>query len=140
MDPVRSISVLFAGVLFGIGLATSGMTDPARVIGFLDVLGKWDPALVFVMAGATSTYGIGMFILRNVRHENVTACHNDNNIDRRLVLGAAIFGIGWGLGGFCPGPALCNLGALRIQAIVFVLAMICGMLIAQQFFGADEER
>jgi uncharacterized protein len=140
MNPVRSILVFFAGGLFGIGLAVSGMTDPGRVIGFLNVFGKWDPALVFVMVGAASTYGIGMFILRNIRHENVTACPNDNRIDRRLVVGAAIFGIGWGLGGFCPGPALCNLGALRIPAVVFVLAMIFGMVIAQQFFGADQER
>lgn len=138
--------ILLAGGLFGAGLAISGMTDPARVIGFLDVLGKWDPALAFVMAGAVATYGLGMFVVRRV------ASHRDalqkrklpatkpEPIDRRLVLGAAIFGVGWGLSGFCPGPALANLGALRIEALVFVPTMAIGMVIAQQVFGADSEQ
>ena len=129
---------VFAGGLFGAGLAISGMTDPARVIGFLDVFGKWDPALLFVMAGAVAVYGLGMFALRNFgRASSKLPAAGSSPIDRSLVIGAAIFGAGWGLGGFCPGPALANLGALRMEALVFVPAMAIGMLIAQRFFGAD---
>jgi uncharacterized protein len=139
MKPVRLILIFFAGGIFGMGLAISGMTDPARVIGFLDVLGKWDPALLFVMAGAVGIYGAGRLVLRRVGGATLRLpATGDSPIDRRLVMGAAIFGIGWGLGGFCPGPALANLGALRIEALVFVPAMAVGMVIAQRFFGADK--
>jgi len=142
--------LLVAGGLFGTGLAISGMTDPARVIGFLDVFGKWDPALLFVMAGATGTYGLGMFVLRRLQAGKLAAFPIKNfgrrlklpsagssSIDRQLVIGAAIFGLGWGLGGFCPGPSLANLGALRVEALVFVPAMTIGMLLVQRLFGAD---
>jgi len=132
--------VLFfvAGGLFGTGLAVSGMTDPARVIGFLDVFGAWDPALLFVMAGAVGVYGLGMLILCRVKNRNLKLpSPTSSPIDRPLVIGAAIFGIGWGLGGFCPGPALANLGALRIEALLFVATMAIGMVLAQRFFGAD---
>ena len=132
--------VLFfvAGGLFGMGLAISGMTDPARVIGFLNVFGAWDPALVFVMAGAVGMYGTGMLILRRVKNQNPQLpSARSSLIDRQLVIGAAIFGVGWGLGGFCPGPALANLGALRVEALLFVPAMAIGMFLAQRFFGAD---
>jgi len=132
--------VLFfvAGGLFGTGLAVSGMTDPARVIGFLDVFGAWDPALLFVMAGAVGVYGLGMLILCRVKNRNLKLpSPTSSPIDRPLVIGAAIFGVGWGLGGFCPGPALANLGALRIEALLFVATMAIGMVLAQRFFGAD---
>ena len=138
MKPAKLIFIFIAGGLFGTGLAISGMTDPARVIGFLDVFGKWDPALLFVMAGAVAVYGIGMLALRNLASRNLKLPPAESSrIDRRLVIGAAIFGVGWGLGGFCPGPALANLGALRVEALVFVPAMTIGMLIAQRFFAAD---
>lgn len=138
MKPAKLIFIFIAGGLFGTGLAISGMTDPARVIGFLDVFGKWDPALLFVMAGAVAIYGIGMLALRNLASRNLKLPPAESSrIDRRLVIGAAIFGVGWGLGGFCPGPALANLGALRVEALVFVPAMTIGMLIAQRFFAAD---
>ena len=138
MKPAKLIFIFIAGGFFGTGLAISGMTDPARVIGFLDVFGKWDPALLFVMAGAVAIYGIGMLALRNLASRNLKLPPAESSrIDRRLVIGAAIFGVGWGLGGFCPGPALANLGALRVEALVFVLAMTIGMLIAQRFFAAD---
>src|SRR5438552_16487889 len=126
---------LVAGGLFGTGLAVSGMTDPARVIGFLDIFGAADPALLFVMAGAVGVYGMGMLILR--RFDGVKPSAAASPIDRQLVIGATIFGIGWGLGGFCPGPALANLGALRIEALLFVPTMAIGMFLAQRFFGAD---
>ena len=141
MNPAKLFALLIAGALFGAGLAISGMTDPARVIGFLDVFGKWDPALVFVMAGAVAVYGLGTLALQHLRSANVELpSTGPSRIDRRLVIGAAIFGIGWGLSGFCPGPSLANLGAFRIEALVFVPAMAIGMVTAQRFFGADSER
>lgn len=127
-------AIFLAGGLFGIGLAISGMTDPARVIGFLDAFGAWDPTLAFVMGGALLIFGGGYFFLRK-------RCSLPNGepgpISKRLVLGAVIFGVGWGLAGFCPGPALANLGRLSIEALIFVPAMAAGMLAAQKIFGAD---
>ena len=141
MKPGRLLGIFMAGVLFGGGLAISGMTDPARVIGFLDVFGKWDPALAFVMAGAVATYALGTFVLpRLAGAGRKLPTTKSEPIDRRLITGAAIFGVGWGLSGFCPGPALANLGVLRIEALVFVPAMAIGMVLAQQVFGADSER
>src|SRR3989440_7034990 len=138
MKAGKLVLFLAAGGLFGTGLAVSGMTDPARVIGFLDVFGTWDPALLFVMAGAVGVYGLGMLILRRFENQNLKLPPRTSSpIDRQLIIGAAIFGIGWGLGGFCPGPALANLGALRIEALLFVPAMAIGMFLAQRFFGAD---
>ena len=130
--------ILFAGALFGAGLAVSGMTDPARVIGFLDLFGKWDLTLLCVMGGAVAIYGLGTFILRHRKSAELKLpATTASSIDHRLVIGAAIFGVGWGLGGFCPGPALANLGALRTEALIFVPAMVIGMLIAQRFYNAD---
>ena len=138
MKAGRLSLIFLAGALFGTGLAISGMTDPGRVVGFLDVFGAWDPALLFVMAGAVGVYGLGMLILRRFQNQNLKLPSTASSpIDRRLVIGATIFGIGWGLGGFCPGPALANLGALRIEALLFVPAMAIGMFLAQRFFGAD---
>ena len=130
--------IFIAGGLFGTGLAISGMTNPARVIGFLDVFGKWDPALLFVMAGAVGTYGLGMLTLRHLGSGSLKLPSTGSSpIDRQLVIGAAIFGLGWGLGGFCPGPSLANLGALRTEALVFVPAMAIGMVVAQRVFKVD---
>src|SRR5438067_13172056 len=103
MKAGRFFLIFLAGALFGTGLAVSGMTDPGRVIGFLDVFGVWDPALLFVMAGAVGVYSIGMLTLRRLKIRNLKPPLTASSpIDRRLVLGAAIFGLGWGLGGFCP--------------------------------------
>lgn len=138
MKAGKIVLVLVAGGFFGTGLAISGMTDPARVIGFLDVFGNWDPTLLFVMAGGVGTYGLGMFFVRRVGSGNTRLpATNSSPINRQLVIGAAIFGIGWGLSGFCPGPALANLGMLRLEALIFVPAMTIGMLIAQRLFHAD---
>src|SRR5437868_7261285 len=105
MKARKLVLFLRAGGLFGMGLAISGMTDPGRVIGFLDVFGAWDPALLFVMAGAVGVYSIGMLILRRSKIRNLKLPFIASSpIDRRLVLGAAIFGMGWGLGGVGPGP------------------------------------
>ncbi len=138
MKAGKLILILMAGGLFGSGLAISGMTDPARVIGFLDIARSWDPALLFVMAGAVGVYGLGVLLLRRVGSQSLKLPSAASSpIDRRLVIGAAIFGVGWGLGGFCPGPALANLGALRVEALLFVPAMAIGMLVAQRVFRAD---
>ena len=138
MNSERSFLFFLAGTLFGTGLAISGMTDPGRVIGFLDIFGAWDPALLFVMVGAVGVYGLGMVILRHLQNQNLKLPSTASSpIDRRLVIGAAIFGVGWGLGGFCPGPSLANLGALRTEALAFVPSMAIGMFLAQRFFGAD---
>ena len=138
MKAGKLILFFVAGGLFGSGLAVSGMTDPARVIGFLDVFGNWDPALLFVMATAVGVYGIGLLVLRSLGGRSLNLPSGESSpIDRRLVIGAVIFGLGWGLGGFCPGPSLANLGALRAAALVFVPCMAVGMVLAQRFLGAD---
>jgi uncharacterized protein len=140
MNP-RLLLHFSAGILFGFGLALSGMTDPSRVIRFLDVTGAWDPALLFVMAAAVPTFGVGQLLWRRSRGNGgwfgVKLPGGGDPIDRRLVIGSIVFGIGWGLSGFCPGPALANLVAWRIEALVFVPAMAVGMLLASAGFKAD---
>ena len=140
---MRGLMILIAGALFGAGLAVSGMMDPARVVGFLDVSGKWDPSLLFVMGGALTTYAVAMAIARKLRSGagwfgTRLPEAGSEPISKRLLIGAIFFGIGWGLSGLCPGPALANLGALRYDALLFVPIMAVGMVIAQRFFNADQ--
>ena len=123
--------VLFlGGALFAVGLAVSGMTQPQKVIGFLDFAGSWDPSLMFVMVGAI---GVNLVLLRLTlrRKAPVFAAAfqipTRNDIDGRLLGGAALFGIGWGLAGFCPGPALTSLGTGSMKVVAFVGAMAVGM-------------
>lgn len=126
------LAALVSGALFGIGLAMSGMTDPRRVLGFLDVFGEFDPALLFVLGGAVITTAV-LFRLVLRRRSPVLAStfqlSNLRHIDRRLIGGAALFGVGWGIAGYCPGPALAGLGIGSIEALWFVPAMIAGMLL-----------
>src|SRR4029450_2532793 len=136
MKAGRLFLIFLAGALFGTGLAVSGMTDPGRVIGFLDVFGAWDPALLFVMAGAVGVYGLGMLLLRRVKNQNLELPSPASSpIPPQLVIASAIFGMGWGLGGFCPGPALANLGALQVEALLFVPPMALGLLVARRTCG-----
>lgn len=133
---------LLSGALFGSGLVLSGMTDPARVRAFLDVTGAWDPTLAFVMAGAVGTFGLGMALVRRLRggrgwFGTRLPARDLDPVDRRLVIGAAIFGAGWGLAGFCPGPALANLAAWRTETLVFLPAMAVGMVLARVLYRAD---
>jgi uncharacterized membrane protein YedE/YeeE len=118
------------GVVFGLGLLISGMTEPEKVLGFLDFLGAWDATLVFVMAGAVIVAGTG-FALARRRSAPLFAAKfswpSRSDIDAPLVTGSALFGIGWGLSGICPGPALVNLAGLAAPMIVFVAAMVLGM-------------
>ena len=121
---------LACGLIFGAGLLISGMTQPAKVLGFLDVLGRWDPTLAFVMAAALAVSGAGFALARRSAGPVFAAAHQwpaRKGIDRPLVVGSLIFGAGWGLVGLCPGPAIENLATLSPRVIVFVLAMIAGM-------------
>ena len=119
-----------AGLVFGVGLIVSGMANPAKVLGFLDLEGRWDPSLAFVMGGAMLV-GICAFALARTRSRSLLGADIKlpaaTRIDRRLVVGSTLFGIGWGIAGFCPGPALVALGMGQIKAVVFVMAMLAGM-------------
>ena len=125
---------LALGLLFGIGLVVSGMADPAKVLNFLDLFGTWDPSLAFVMGGAVFVAFVGYrLVLTRERPIIGSTFHlpTRNDIDARVVAGPAIFGIGWGLGGFCPGPALTAIGLGATGALVFVPAMVVGMWAAR---------
>jgi len=127
-----TFSAFASGLVFGLGLILAGMTDPGKVIGFLDLAGNWDPSLAFVMIGAIL---VGLFAFTAARRRTRTffggAMHlpKKSDVDRRLVLGSVIFGIGWGLAGYCPGPALVSAGAGQEQGLVFLVAMLAGMLV-----------
>ncbi|PWC28338.1 DUF6691 family protein [Teichococcus aestuarii] len=123
------------GLLFGLGLLVSGMADPAKVLNFLDLGGAWDPSLAFVMAGAVLTTALGYrLVLRRPRPLLAEAFQLPTRraVDGRLLLGAALFGIGWGLGGFCPGPALASLGLGAPGTLAFLPAMLAGMALARR--------
>lgn len=127
-----SLAALVSGALFGLGLAMAGMTDPRRVLGFLDVFGDFDPTLAFVLGGAVATTTLLFrFVLRRgspVLAQSFQLSHL-KHIDRRLLGGAALFGVGWGIAGYCPGPALAGLGIASVEALWFVPAMLAGMLV-----------
>ena len=128
---MNPLAAFIAGLVFGLGLILSGMTDPGKVIGFLDVAGAWDPSLAFVMAGAVLVSFFGFLLAqRRARSFFGGAMHlpHRRDIDHRLVGGSLVFGIGWGLAGFCPGPALVSFGSGHDKAAVFVAAMLLGML------------
>ena len=125
---MKSLVVPFvAGLMFALGLGLSGMTQPAKVLGFLDVLGRWDPTLLFVMVGAIAVH----MPLRRLRPRRraPTAEVLPAAVDRRLLVGASIFGVGWGLSGYCPGPALVSLLSGGSGVLLFVAAMIAGILL-----------
>jgi uncharacterized membrane protein YedE/YeeE len=132
-----------AGAVFAIGLAVGGMTVPAKVTGFLDVGGAWDPTLAFVMAGAIAVYApIARIVQRRRRPLVAERFHwpTLRAIDARLVAGAAIFGIGWGLSGYCPGPALTSIGSGATGVLVFVAAMIAGIAITRRWPATSRGR
>lgn len=124
------LAALAAGAVFGLGLAMSGMLDPARVRGFLDIFGAWDPSLAFVLGGAVTVALVGMAVLKRLRRPAFDEAFHlpaTSPVDRRLVLGSAIFGVGWGMAGFCPGPALASLSLGLAPVVLFVVAMLAGM-------------
>lgn len=129
---MHRISEFFVGLLFGVGLLLSGMTDPGKVLGFLDLFGAWDPSLALVMGGAIAV-GALAFAVAKKRTTNFLGgalqLPKSTQIDRRLVLGALVFGAGWGLAGLCPGPGLVSMAAGQPKAMVFVFAMVAGMIL-----------
>lgn len=130
------IIAFVAGLIFGAGLIISGMANPAKVLGFLDLAGAWDPSLIFVMAGAIA---VGFFAFLWAKSRKTTLLGGEmklpaaTRIDRRLIIGAVMFGAGWGLAGFCPGPALVGLGMGLPKAMLFVAAMLAGMALYELF-------
>jgi uncharacterized membrane protein YedE/YeeE len=130
---MKGIAALLCGTLFGIGLAVSGMTDTAKVLGFLDLFGDWIPDLAFVMGGAVCVTLVAFrFIVKRDRAllGDVISLPSNTAIDGRLLAGAAIFGVGWGTYGYCPGPAISALAYLNINTLYFVIAMLVGMALA----------
>ena len=127
---------LLAGLVFGLGLIVSGMANPAKVLGFLDLSGAWDPSLALVMAGAI---GVSFFAFLFAKKRSRSLIGADmklptgRTIDRRLVIGSTLFGIGWGVAGFCPGPGLVALGMGEVKALIFVAAMLAGMVVFEFF-------
>jgi len=131
-----TLSSFVVGIIFGLGLAVSEMINPARVIGFLDIAGRWDPTLMFVMGGALAiTLPAFAFILPRARPllDGEFFLPTKRDIDRPLILGSALFGVGWGLSGFCPGPALAGLASGAPGVMLFVVAMIAGQWLAGRF-------
>lgn len=140
---MRAITSLIAGLVFGIGLIISGMTNPAKVVGFLDLAGLWDPSLALVMGGAIA---VGVVAFQIVRKRSTSLLGDPirlpsaTQVDRRLLLGGVAFGIGWGLAGFCPGPALASLATGGTKPAIFTVAMIGGMVIYELIERASAMR
>ena len=125
-------SAFASGAIFGFGLSMSGMLDPARVKGFLDIFGVWDPSLAFVLGGAVIVASIGVQITKRMQHPTFDDSFHvptRRRIDAPLIIGSALFGLGWGVGGFCPGPAIASLSMGLPQTVLFVIAMLVGMIV-----------
>ena len=118
---MKKILYFISGSIFGIGLIVSGMSNPQKVLRFLDIFGNWDPSLMFVMVGAISITAIYFIVTKNKSTKL--------NTDKKLIIGSLIFGIGWGLVGICPGPAIVVLGSANIKGIIFVIALLIGMFL-----------
>jgi len=134
-----SLAAFAAGLLFAVGLAISGMTQPTKVVGFLDVTGNWDPSLAMVMAGALAVYVVAFPLIRKRSAPLLSAAFDiptRRDFTVPLVGGAVLFGLGWGVAGFCPGPAVAALGAGMSESYLFVGTMLAGMWIAGRFAPA----
>lgn len=132
---MKNMIALLAGLVFGLGLTISGMIDTQKVINFLDLTGQWDPSLAFVMAAALAITLPGFhFLLKRQQpfYESHFSLPSIKQIDKQLIIGASLFGIGWGLYGYCPGPAIAMLGTVDSKNIAFVIAMITGMFVASR--------
>lgn len=127
-----NVNSFFVGLIFGLGLIISGMTNPSKVIGFLDLFGAWDPSLAFVMGGAI-LIGSGGFALAKKRQRSLLGAPmhlpTATKLDKRLLLGSLAFGVGWGIAGFCPGPAIVSAASGQPKAWIFLLAMLAGMIL-----------
>ncbi len=132
---VKTAAGYLAGMLFGLGLAISGMTDPARVLGFLDIAGVWDPTLIFVLGAAVGTTFVGyrlVFARGTPLFSTQFQLPTKQELDAKLLGGAALFGVGWGLSGYCPGPAIASMGGLTLPLLALLAAMVVGWWIAQR--------
>ena len=132
---VKTAGGYIAGLLFGLGLAISGMTDPARVLGFLDIAGAWDPTLMFVLGAAVGTTFVGyrlVFARGTPLFSAKFQLPTKQELDAKLLGGAALFGVGWGLSGYCPGPAIASMGGLTLPLLALLAAMVLGWFIAQR--------
>ena len=131
-----NLAAFICGILFSIGLGISGMTQPQKVIGFLDVFGDWDLSLAFVMGGAVISYLLLQLLIQRRFSKPMLGerfqIPSRKDLDRPLIFGALLFGMGWGIGGYCPGPAISSLGSGSVNAVLFVLAMAMGMLLADR--------
>lgn len=128
----NSLAALLVGFVFALGLGISGMTQPQKVIGFLDLFGKWDPSLMFVMVGAIAVHFVTYKIIRKKSSPLLSQgwhVPTKKDITPALVIGSFVFGIGWGLGGFCPGPAITSLASFTSAPVIFVISMFVGMWI-----------
>lgn len=135
---MKGLVAFVTGLIFAVGLAVGGMTNPGNVRGFLDVAGNWNGSLIFVMAGAIAVHAIAFrFILRRNSPILDTNFHipTRKDIDAKLIFGSVIFGIGWGWAGICPGPSIVGLGSGRMEFFVFVVSMLAGMKVFQLFNG-----
>ncbi|WP_421566730.1 DUF6691 family protein [Ochrobactrum sp. EDr1-4] len=133
-------SALASGAIFGFGLSMSGMLNPVRVQGFLDIFGAWDPSLAFVLGGAVSIAFIGVKMTKRMQHPTFDDSFHvptRRRIDAPLIIGSALFGLGWGIGGFCPGPAITSLSMGLPQTILFVIAMLVGMIGYDRIWGTQ---
>lgn len=140
---MRLLTAFLSGAIFAVGLALSGMTLPSKVVGFLDIGGNWDPSLAFVMVGAIAVYGLGYrLVMGRERPVLDQTWHVPTNrkIDPRLLAGSALFGLGWGLGGYCPGPALTAAGTGAGNALLFVASMLAGSGLYQLWSVSREAR
>ncbi|MBW2508909.1 MAG: YeeE/YedE family protein [Deltaproteobacteria bacterium] len=138
------IGAFLGGMVFGLGLAVAGMTQPAKIVGFFDFFGSWDPSLAFVMLGAlvvyTPVYRWAVRTWQRPIWAPTFTLPTRHDIDGRLVLGSAIFGVGWGLGGYCPGPAFTSVGARSTEALTFGVSMLIGVGLYQLFMRIREGR
>ena len=139
----QKLVAFVAGVVFAVGLGISGMTNPAKVIGFLDVTGAWDPSLALVMAGAIGVHLVFAQWSRKAKRPvwaDAFVLPERADVDVRLIAGAALFGLGWGTAGYCPGPALVSLIGLTSGALAFCASMVAGIAVFHAFAGARRER
>lgn len=128
----NGLAALLVGFIFALGLGISGMTQPQKVVGFLDVFGAWDPSLIFVMAGAIAVHFVTYKLIRKKSSPLLSAqwhVPTKKEITPALIMGSLLFGVGWGLAGFCPGPAMTSLASFELKPFVFVLSMLVGMFI-----------
>lgn len=136
MNKLRALAALMSGLIFGFGLSLSGMLDPVRVRGFLDPFGAWNPSLIFVLGGAVAVAMAAVVIMRRLPHpvlDTTFRVPTTAEVDARLIVGSALFGIGWGMAGLCPGPAVTSLSLGLPSVAAFVLAMLIGMIVHDRF-------